>query len=185
MSSSDGGSSGVGESENEDIPTSTEISDEDDDEVPVENPPRVLVFTTVMLLALLAVCRNGCVDGTFKSMSKQWKQLFIMMVNYRGAFIPVAFGWLPDKSEISYHVFLVLLLEAFRGQKGEILELFGRCNLKLKKIKLDFEKAIHNAFGSLFILKGCFFHFRYHNIFKLLIYFLLIFQLIQLFMVVT
>ena len=127
MSSSDGGSSGVGESENEDMPTPTEISDDDDDDV------SVLVFTTAMLLALLAVCRNGCVDGTFKSMSKQWKQLFIMMVNYRGAFIPVAFGWLPDKSEISYHVFLVFLLEAFRGQKGKILELFGRSNLKLKK----------------------------------------------------
>ena len=101
VSSSDGGSSGVGssvgDSEEEYGPT-CESNGEEDDDTPVANPPRVLVFTTVMLLALLAVCRNGSVDGTFKSMSKQWKQLFIMMVEYRGAFIPVAFGWLPDKS---------------------------------------------------------------------------------------
>ena len=122
------------------------------------------MFTTVMLLSLLAVCRSGSVDGTFKAMSKQWKQLFILMVNYRGAFIPVAFGWLSDKTEISYHVFLLLAMEAFRSQKSSIMELFGRCNLKLKKIKLDFEKAIHNAFGVLFVLKGCFFHFRSLNL---------------------
>ena len=86
-----------------------------------------------MLLSLLADCRSGSVDGTFKAMSRQWKQLFILMVNYRGAFIPVVFGWLLDKTEISYHVIFLLVIEAFQSRSSETLELFGRCNLKLKK----------------------------------------------------
>ena len=31
----------------------------------VPTPDRVLVFTTVRLLGLLALCKNGAVDGTF------------------------------------------------------------------------------------------------------------------------
>ena len=61
----------------------------------IVNPPRVLVFTTVMLLGLLAICKFGSVDGTFKSMTKNWKQLFVFMVDYKGTFVPVAFRWLP------------------------------------------------------------------------------------------
>ena len=164
--SSDGGSS-IGDSEGEAVqvqghdPVQGEgLQDDLEHDGEVGKPKRVLVFTTCLLLALLAVCRSGSVDGTFKAMSKQWKQLFIMMVEYKGAFIPVAFGWLPDKSEVSYHVFLVLLMEAYHAQLGKTLELFGRSKMKLKKIKLDFEKAIHNALGAMFTLKGCFFHFR-------------------------
>lgn len=163
--SSDGGSSDGGGSEEEANQAETEVFDPpsmeerclDDQNI---KPPRVLVFTTCMLVALLAVCRAGSVDGTFKAMSKQWKQLFIFLVCYKGAFIPIAFGWLPDKSEVSYHIFTVLVMEAFYSQREKTFELFGKSGLRLKKIKLDFEKAIHNALGSLFSLKGCFFHFR-------------------------
>ena len=56
-------------------------------------PPRVIVYTTVELLGLLAVCRRASVDGTFKSMTKLWCQLFIMLVDYKGAWIPIAFGY--------------------------------------------------------------------------------------------
>ena len=121
-------------------------------------PKRVLVFTSLLLLGLLAVCKYGSVDGTFKAMTKKWKQLFVFMVNLNGAFLPVAFGWLPDKSVISYHIFLVLLLNKFK-QEGKAIEgLFGRSSLKLRKVKLDFELAIHRAFEVLFKLRGCYFH---------------------------
>ena len=34
------------------------------------SPKRVLVFTNMVLLVLLAVCKYGSVDGTFKAMTK-------------------------------------------------------------------------------------------------------------------
>ena len=75
-------------------------------------PLRVLVFTTVRLMGFLTMCKRGSVDGTFKAITRFWRQLFILMVEYRGIHLPVAFGWLPDKSAISYFVFLWLVLNA-------------------------------------------------------------------------
>ena len=122
-------------------------------------PKRVLVFTTMVMLGLMSICKYGSVDGTFKAMTKKWKQLFVFMVNYRGSFLPVAFGWLPDKTAVSYHVFLLLLLQKFKQEKKVISHMYGRTALKLRKIKLDFELAIHRAFEGIFKLRGCFFHF--------------------------
>ena len=106
-------------------------------------PKRVLVFSTVVLLGLMAVCKYGSVDGTFKAMTKKWKQLFVFMVNYNGSFLPVAFGWLPDKTALSYHVFLLLLMQKFKMEHENIVKLYNRGGLKLRKIKLNFESAIH------------------------------------------
>ena len=58
-------------------------------------PPRVLVFTTLPLLALLSLVSDAFVDGTFKTISKQWAQLFIMIADVRGSPIPLAMGFLP------------------------------------------------------------------------------------------
>ena len=74
-------------------------------------PFRVLVFTTIRLLLFLTMCKRGSVDRTFKVITLQ---LFILMVEYRGVHLPVAFGWLPDKSVVSYYdVFLLLVLNTF------------------------------------------------------------------------
>ena len=43
-------------------------------------PPRLLVFTTIMLLGFLTMCRKGSMDGTFKSSTRFWSQMFILMV---------------------------------------------------------------------------------------------------------
>ena len=51
-------------------------------------PPRVLVFTSLTLLCLLSVCKSGSVDGTFSSISKQWKQLFIFLLDYNSTWLP-------------------------------------------------------------------------------------------------
>ena len=61
-------------------------------------PERVLVFTTERLLGLLALCKRGSVDGTFRSITRFWKQIFILMVEYEGLHIPIAMGWLPGWS---------------------------------------------------------------------------------------
>ena len=57
------------------------------------DPERVLIFTSLMLLGLLAICKKGSVDGTFKAAARFWYQLFILCVEYKGKYIPVAFGW--------------------------------------------------------------------------------------------
>ena len=122
------------------------------------DPKRVLVFTSVRLLGVLSVSKKGSVDGTFKSSARDWYQLFILCVEYRGKFIPVAFGWLPDKKPISYFTFIVLVLLAFKEKENEILEMYGKSELKLRKIKCDYEVAIHKGL-DMFTLSGCYFHF--------------------------
>ena len=69
----------------------------------------------------------------------------------------MAFGWLPNKSELIYRLFLILVMEAFQAQIDKTFKLFGKKKLKMKKVKMDFELNIHNAFGGLFKIKGCFF----------------------------
>ena len=112
-----------------------------------------------MLLGLLAMCRWGSVDGTFKASTKRWKQLFVMLCNYNGTWIPICFGWLPDKSLLSYQLFVVLIMEAFIAHSAEIQSIFGKSKLKLKKVKMDFELNIIKAFDSLFKISGFLFHF--------------------------
>ena len=167
-SQSTGASDGTGSET--DVGPITVPSDESDEGVnddldatvqadPEKPPKRVLVFTTVMLLGLLSMCRWGSVDGTFKSSTKHWKQLFVMLCNFNGTWLPVAFGWLPDKNLLSYQLFLILVLEAFFKHKAEIHNIYGKSKLKLKKIKMDFELGIIQAFQPLFTIKGCLFHY--------------------------
>ena len=122
------------------------------------NPKRILVFTTLALLGLLAVCKRGSVDGTFRSCTRHWRQIFIIMVEFKGSFLPVAMAWLPDKTALSYYTCLALLLLAFKGKKDEIHSLYGRSTLRLRKIKCDFEASIHIGWG-MFTLSGCYFHY--------------------------
>ena len=96
--------------------------------------------------------------GTFKTISRHWKQLFIFTVEYRGLFVPVCFGWLPDKKPISYYVFMYLTAIAFREVRDEILEFYGRNSFRLRKLRCDFEYSIHQGLDC-FVLSGCFFHF--------------------------
>ena len=117
------------------------------------------MFTTVMLLGLLANCRWASVDGTFKAASKQWKQVFVMLCNYGNTWLPMAFGWLPDKSYASYKIFLLMLLTAFKSQESSIKSIYGRSKLKIGKIKMDFEYNVIKVFNYLFTIRGCLFHF--------------------------
>ena len=72
------------------------------------------------------------------------------MAVYQGAQVPIAFGWLPDKSFVSYYLFILLVLLDYKKLSQQILELTGKTAIKLKKITMDFELAIHQAF-SMFI----------------------------------
>ena len=115
-------------------------------------PKRVLAFSSQKLLNLFSKCKRGSVDGTFKSSCKLWKQQFIFMLKYKEHWIPVVWGWLPDKSEESYKVFFHLLLE-----KLEELEI----EFNLVEVIVDFELNIHKAIDEMMPavrILGCFFH---------------------------
>ena len=73
-------------------------------------PKRILAFSSKKLLNLFSQCERGSLDGTFKSCCKLWGQKFVWMLKYNGHWIPVIWGWLPDKSEISYKVIFVTLI---------------------------------------------------------------------------
>ena len=125
-------------------------------------PLRVLVFPTIRLLGFLTMCKRGSVDRTFKVITLQ---LFILMVEYRGVHLPVAFGWLPDKSAVSYYdVFLLLVLNTFNDNASAIFEIYGQTKLKLWQIKCNFEVDIHLGFEMLRLSTGCFFHYTQVNI---------------------
>lgn len=129
-----------------------------EDVLAAEKLDRVLVFTTVKLLGLLTVAKRGSVDGTFRSCTTLWKQLFIIMVEIRGVFIPIAFAWLPDKTTASYYACLFLIMSAFCEHSDEINQIYGRSSLALRKIKCDFEVGIHLGW-QMFRISGCYFHY--------------------------
>ena len=117
-----------------------------------DRPKRVLVYTDPRCLPLLSQGLKGSVDGTFKSSTKLFCQNFTLMVKHLDTWLAVAHGWLPDKSEVSYKLFFILLKEELerRGLK-----------LNLSEIISDFEigiiKAIDDIVGC--PVSGCFFHF--------------------------
>ena len=88
------------------VDSNSDEASQNEDEDSSRLPKRVLLFTTMNLLGTLALSAKASVDGTFKSMTKKWKQLFILTVKYRGEYIPTVFGWLPDKSKHSYSCLL-------------------------------------------------------------------------------
>ena len=75
------------------------------------------------------------------------------MSKSKGFWIPCAFGWLPDKSEISYKVFFLLI-----QKKMAELDL----DLKVKAVLCDFEINILKSIDQMLEtdIFGCFFHHK-------------------------
>ena len=67
-------------------------------------PKRVLLYSSEKLLRLFGKNLKSSVDGTFKSACYLSKQNFVMMLKFKGQWIPAIHGWLPDKKEESYKV---------------------------------------------------------------------------------
>ena len=116
-------------------------------------PKRVLAFTSKTLLEELEQNRKTSVDGTFKSSCSLWCQQFIWMIKSKGYWVPVVWGWLPDKTEISYKVFF-LLIENKMKELG--------MNLKVESVICDFELNILKAIDQMLEcdILGCFFHHK-------------------------
>ena len=78
--------------------------------------------------------------------------MFILMAKYDDKFIPISFGFLPDKTESSYKLFFAMI--QFELETRNI-----KCSLK--KMMVDFEIGIQKAILSVFDeeILACFFHF--------------------------
>ena len=146
--------------ENENSDTVDDVAPDDALEGGPEEPPsssknlpkRVVAYTSTQLLQLFSKCKRGSLDGTFKSCCKLWKQQFVFMLKHNGHWIPAVWGWLPDKTEISYKVFLHLVL-------GKIMEL--QIPFNVEEIITDFELNIHKAVDDMLpsvCILGCYFH---------------------------
>ena len=141
---------------NEEMNNDDDIDDSSDnvEEEPMKDlPKRVLVFTSLKLLKQLARNLKCSVDGTFKSCCSLWKQQFILMIKDRGVWLPIAFGWLPDKSETSYRIFFFLLKQKLKEMNLE---------LAVSSVISDFELNILKSVDSQLKTQptACFFHFK-------------------------
>lgn len=114
-------------------------------------PKRVLVFTSKKLLKLFEDNDGkSSVDGTFKAVL--WKQMFVWMTRFGGFWLPVCWGWLPDKSLQSYKVFFHLVLEELKRRN---------IPLNTKELISDFELHILKSADEMLlgiVILGCFFH---------------------------
>ena len=75
------------------------------------------------------------------------------MVKDNGYWVPVVFGWLPDKSETSYKVFFYMIEKK--------LEEMG-LELKVRSVLCDFELNIMKSIDMMLQvpIMGCFFHHK-------------------------
>ena len=115
----------------------------------IDDPDRILIFATESGLDDLVVHTSWACDGTFKSSPSLWMQLCTIHVVIKNLSLPRVFALLPNKQETTYRS----LFEA-------IFNL--RPNIQPTDCLMDFEKAMNNAFVSIFPnahLSGCLFHF--------------------------
>ena len=79
--------------------------------------------------------------------------MFVWMIRFAGFWIPVVWGWLPDKNVQSYKVFFYMTLEELKRRK---------INMNIKEVISDYElnilKSADEILPGVKIL-GCFFHF--------------------------
>ena len=87
-------------------------------------------------MRILCQAKDIGVDGTFKITPKPWRQVMIVSAQVReGIWVPVAFGYLPDKQLDSYTTFFNLLNTAISSY-GYVSYIF------LKKIVNRFETGL-------------------------------------------
>ena len=99
---------------------------------------RIILFATNFTLKLLARATAISCDGTFKMCPKLWWQLFIVCGEISdGIWLPMAFGYLPNKKKETYKSFFSQLKDALSRHDLE---------LSAQYVMIDFEYSIRSAF---------------------------------------
>ncbi len=107
----------------------------------------IVVFSCRTNLDVLADMEALYIDGTFKSCTKFFAQLFTVHGIKSGHYVQLAYALLPSKRTETYETFFDLLLQT--------------CPLTPTLVVVDFETAIHSAVRSAFpdaVIVGCRFH---------------------------
>jgi len=118
-----------------------------------EDNNRLLIFTTIWALRILALCDMFFSDGTFKTVPGQFAQLFTVHGRFRKFVFPLVFCFTSRLTEQTYRTVYQVLKRKAR-EIGVVLapEVF----------MMDFELANMNAARISFVsasIKGCLFHF--------------------------
>lgn len=116
---------------------------------------RIMIFSGTVGKEGLASCEDFFMDGTFKSSSKQFAQIYSIHADYGSTYdetniYPVAFALLPNKKKETY-VRLFQLLHK------------GIPNWTPRRVNVDFEAAAIMALKEVFPtveVKGCYFHMK-------------------------
>ena len=103
----------------------------------INDPDRILVFSSEKGLDDLESSRNWACDGTTKVSPSLWCQLVTLHVIIGGSCVPRVFALLPDKRESTYY----RLFSAIRNLRE---------NCKPETCLMDFEQVLHKSFLSLF-----------------------------------
>ena len=118
--------------------------------------PRFVVFGTLEPLKMLCSAEHRFVDGTFKSSSSPFLQLWSIHIesSILNSTMPVIYSLLPDKFKMTYTKLF-----------NEIRNACVRHNLVLNPelITVDFEQGCLNSLKNIFpntTMKGCNFHFN-------------------------
>lgn len=117
--------------------------------------PRILIFSGEKNREALKTHKTVFMDGTFKSCSKQFAQIYTIHADFGSSseetnVHPVIFSLLPDKKKETYVRMFRLILDSVPEWNPQ-------------QINLDFEAAAISAIREVFPeaeINGCYFHFK-------------------------
>jgi hypothetical protein len=118
------------------------------------NGERALVFATEDNLRHLGDAKVWLADGTFKYCPEQFQQLYVVHADCNGSVMPLLYVLMTRMTEALYE-------ECLRDVAEVTREAFG-VTLAPQVVVLDFERAAHRAFRTVFgdnvQVHGCHFH---------------------------
>lgn len=114
---------------------------------------RILIFTTTKNLEFLSTCNVWSADGTFRSVSQIFSQMYSIHGHSDGKVIPSVYALTPDRSRTTYCKILEFIKSKQPGLNPELL---------LVDFEIGFIKEFLKSFPDSDI-GGCYFHFRQCN----------------------
>jgi len=118
----------------------------------IDQTSRIIIFASASGKSALKEYSEFFIDGTFKTCSKQFTQLYTFHIDASSSFYerdayPIVFALLSDKKQQTYH---------------RLFEEMKNIGWNPQSVHLDFEIATINALTTIFPkikLRGCHFHF--------------------------
>ena len=141
----------AGESSSDSSKESSNAEEVLNDSIPNRKPKRIIAYSTKYLLKLFSQ-RKSSGDGTFKICPSLWKQLYIVMIKFGSAWIPVCYALLPDKCKETYFTLFYMLKKQMKDMNIQF---------NIESMRMDFEVGAMKAAAAAWkvVVKGCYYHF--------------------------